>query len=244
MIIVGVSDETEEKLAEYVQAKDVRFTIVRAPGAMQKFGGKFYPSFFTVGPRGEILTVPEQRIPAESVIEDALRDVVTLPDLPEDSRYSALRKIYKKSQWKKVDDYFQRMLANDNLDAEMRTVLEHENEAFQRKIQSQSARVETLAEGPDFYAAKTRLDLTVKEYKGLPPGTEATAVLKRFGKDPAIKKEISAGRDLAKLLKRYDASKFSGRKKLAEALQKFRKNKKYKGTVAASQAMKRVAGLR
>ena len=47
LVIIGVSDEAEQKLADHIEAKGIRYPVVRAPGAMGEYGGRFYPSYFT-----------------------------------------------------------------------------------------------------------------------------------------------------------------------------------------------------
>lgn len=240
-MIVGVSDEDEGKLEEYVKTKSPGFAIVRAPGAMESFGGRFYPSFFTIGADGTILTTPEERIPSNEQIEEALASVVTLPDLPDDSRFSALRKDYEKRRFKKVAEYFDRMLAQETLDLELRMILEAQRARFLVQMQAQIDRIEKLQEGPDYRAASRQLEALSRDYKGLPVGAAADAALARFEKDATIKKEIAAGDALAKLLERFDQTKSGDRKKLLDGLQQFRK--KYKGTRAAEDAARQLSEI-
>lgn len=241
LVVVGVSDEAESKLADYVQEKEPRYPIIRAPGAMEKYGGKYYPSFFTISPDGTILSVPEERIPPEKLIEDALRKVVILADLPKDPLYAPLRRAYKKRKFKRVADWFAKTLANQNLDAQARELVEQQRDKFDARRKRALERIGQLREGPDYLAARETLRSLSKDYAGLPVAERAKELLAEFARDPKIKKEIAASMRLEKVFKRHDPNKASHRKKLLRALQSFRR--KYDGTHAAERATKKVAAL-
>ena len=76
---------------------------------------------------------------------------------------------------------------------------------------------------------------------GFPAAEAAQKQLARFAADPKVKKEIGAGRALAKLNATFDANKVSQRKKLVEALPAF--IKKYEGTEAGKQAQEQLTRL-
>jgi len=128
-----------------------------------------------------------------------------------------------------------------NLDAAMKDVFTAQQELLQKKTDAAIARIGKLGAGPDYAAAEVQLEKIGKQWKGLPPADAAQKELARFGSDPAIKKELAAGRALQKLKAGFDASKGSQRSKLIDALQQFRK--KYDGTYAASQAEKDITQL-
>ena len=75
----------------------------------------------------------------------------------------------------------------------------------------------------------------------MPPATAAQKELQRFAADPAIKKELQAGKALQKVRSQFDSSRVAQRKKLAEALLAFAK--KYPDTEAAKQAEAEAARL-
>lgn len=241
-MIIGVSDENEQKLADHIKAKGIKYPIVRAPGAMSKYGGSFYPSYFTVGPDGRILTNPADRMPSESWFEEALKDVVLVPDLPEDSRFDPLRRAWEKKDYRKIDDYLTKMLAEQDLDAELRAVFQEQRTEFDALLARAEARVESLAEGPDYWRATERLEQIAKDFDGLRIEDAANEVLDRFEHDDAIRKEVSASRTLEKLMSRYDASRLAQRRKLIDQLMRF--EERYAGTYAAEQARERRLSFR
>lgn len=240
MVVVGVSDETESKLQSYVEEKEPKYPIIRAPGAMDKYGGKFYPSFFTIGADGRILTVPDDRLPDEQFIKQALGSVILLSDLPKDPRYNPLRSAYKNRKYKAVADYFDKMLARD-LDEQTLGFVKEQKAKFERRLERTSAQVEELSKGPDYFAAEARLRRIAKEWKGLAAADQAREALARFKTDAKVKQEITASRALQKLLKRFDPSKKSHRRKMRTALSRF--IKKYSDTHAGNQASKKLAAL-
>lgn len=235
-MIIGVSDETEQKLADHIAAKGIKYPIVRAPGAMGTYGGKFYPSYFMVSPEGEIVSTPAERIPSDEWLREALTTVTRVPELPDDARFDPLRKAWEKQDYKRIDDYLTKMLQQEDLDAELRTVFEAQRSDFDAMLERTATRIDKLAAGPDYWASKKALERIADEFDGLGIEEKAREVLDRFDDDDAIKKEITASRTYEKLLERYDANKISQRRKLVDALLKF--EERYAGSHAATVAAK------
>ena len=232
-----MSDEDEGKIEEtFITKLGAKYPFVKSKGVNELFGIKFFPSVYCIDPSGAVYSVPDDRMPAESAIEDLLKSVSLAPKLPEDARYDPLRAMWNKKDYGKVREYLGKMLAAENLDAEMRSVFEAQQQALDTKVKSQVERVAKLAAGPDYYAAKEQLEKLSKEWKGFAVAEEADKALETFKNDADIKKEIAAGKALAKLLEKYDRSKISQAKKLMEELPKFAK--KYEYTYAGQQAAK------
>lgn len=236
-----MSDEAEGLIEDtFITKLGAKFPFIKAKGVNELFGIKFFPSVYCIDANGVVHSVPDDRMPSESTIEDLLKSVTLAPKLPEDSRYDSLRSMWNKKDYTKVRDYIAKMLAAENLDAEMRTVFEAQQQALDTKVQGQLSRVAKLAAGPDYYAAKEQLEKLSKEWKGFTVAEEADKALDTFKSDADIKKEIAAGKAFAKLLEKYDRSKISQAKKLMEELPKFAK--KYEYTYAGQQAAKMAGG--
>ncbi len=239
---MGVSREEEGKIQEvFVEKLGAKYPIVKVEGdSIADYGIKFFPSVYCIDANGNVHSVPDDRMPSESTIEELLKSVSLAPKLPAEARYDPLRSLWNKKDYGKVRDYLGKMLAAEKLDADMKQVFEEQQAALEKKVQRAQQRVASLAGGPDYFGAKETLEKLQKEWKGFPVEADAQKVLATFAADAAIKKEIAAGKALDKLLSTYDRSKQSQAKKLVEELHKFAK--KYEGTYAGSQAAKMVNG--
>jgi hypothetical protein len=237
VIIVGVSDETEEKLAAYVEAKGVRFPIIRAQGVLKKFGGRGYPTFATIGPDGKVAA--GNRIPAKGLLAKLAKRSKVLPDLS--SGHAAIRKSWKKRNYAIALSAIKAALAGQTMEKD-RAVLEALQKSIDIRVAHKQATIEKLADGPNYYRATVECIAIKKQFAGLPVADLAATKLAAFAKDAAIQKAVKTGRSLAKLIGKYDASKHSGKKKLIAALEKFQH--KYKGSNAADLANKRLDSLR
>ena len=242
-----MSGEDEAPIQKiFIEQLGAKYPIVRvAKKDVAAYGIKFYPSVYFIDPDGNVFSVPDDRMPSEQQIEELLKRATLAPKMPDDSRYDPLRALWKKSDYAKLRDYLDKNLATPNLDAAMKEVFEAQKAIFDKKQAAALARVAGLGAGPDYADSDLQLERIEKQWKGMEPAAAATKERARFEADAVIKKELTAGRALQKLMAAHDQSKFSSRKKLAEALVGFRK--KYDGTLAAKQAfelMERLNGQR
>ena len=230
-----MSDENEKLIEEtFITKLGAKYPWVKAKGCNEKYGIKFFPSVFSIDASGVVHSVADDRMPSEAELETMLQAVSLAPKLPDEPRYAPVKSMWEKKDFAKLQDYLGKMLAAPNLDAQMKEVFEAQQAELQKRIESQGKRVEKLGEGPDFLAASEQLARVEKEWKGFPPAEAAKKQLERFAADPAIKKEIGAGKAFQKLMAGFDLGKSSTAKKLVPELDKF--IKKYDGTLAAKQA--------
>lgn len=230
-----MSDE-DEKLIEdtFITKLGAKYPLVKAKGCDAAYGIKFFPSVYVIDANGNVFSVPDDRMPSEAQIETLLQAVSLAPKLPDDPRYAPVKTMWEKKEYAKLRDYLDKMLAQPNLDAAMREVFDAQKAELGKRVDSQQKRVERLAAGPDYAAAQEQLQKVEKDWKGFPPAEAARKELDRFAADPAIKKEIAAGKALTKLCSGFDTSRVAQARKLAVELEKF--TKKYEGTQAAQQA--------
>lgn len=237
-----MSDEDESLIEKtFVTELGAKYPLVKAKGVNELYGIQFFPSIYCIDANGVVHSVPDDRMPSEATIEELLKDVSLVPKMPEDSRFDALRAMWKKQDYVKLRDHLDKLLAQENLDAELREIYQKQRDGLQKQADGQVARVEKLAQGPDYFAAEEQLDKIEKLWKGFPAADAAKEATARFAGDAAIKKEIAAGKALQKLLAKYDPSKQSQAKKLVVELEKFAK--KYEGLHAATQAQQHLARL-
>lgn len=231
-----MSDENESLIEKtFITGLGAKYPFVKAKGVNEQYGIKFFPSVFCIDANGVVHSVPDDRMPDEGTIEELLKNVSLAPKLPDGAAFAPLKSMWEKRDHAKLRDYLDKMLAQEKLDADLKTVFEAQRAELQRRDEAQVARVQRLGEGPDFFAADEQLEKIKKAWKGFAAGDAAEAQLKRFGSDATIKKEIAAGKALQKLRGSIDPSKSASQaKKLAAELEKFAK--KYEGTFAATQA--------
>ncbi len=238
-----MSGEDEKTIqSEFIDALGAKYPIVKVDAKdTAAYGIKFYPSVYVIAPDGTVHSVPDDRMPSEQVIEELLKGASMAPKMPDDARYDPLRALWKKAEFVKLRDYLDKNLAAPNLDAAMKEVFEAQKAIYEKKHAAALARVAAVGAGPDYADSDVQLERIEKQWKGLEPAVAAHKERARFESDATIKKELTAGRALQKLLASHDQSKFSGRKKLGEALAGFRK--KYDGTLAARQAFEAMERL-
>jgi hypothetical protein len=238
-----VSGEDEDVIQKvFVEQLGAKYPLVRVDaGDVAKYGIKFYPSVYVLDARGNVVGVPDDRMPNDAQIEKLLESVSFAPKMPEDARYEPLRALWQKADHLKVRDYLDKNLAAPNLDAGMKEVFSAQRAELAKREQAALGRVQALGAGPDYAAAEDALERIETQWKGLPPADAAAKERARFGTDAAIKKELAAARALRKLEAQFDPSKQAQRRKLLDELDKFRK--KHEGTHAAKQAEVKIASL-
>lgn len=236
-----MSDENEKLIEDtFITKLGATYPFIKAKNCNSIYGIKFFPSFFGIDPDGNVFSVPDDREPSESAIEELLKKVTLAPKMPDGAQYDPLRALWKKKDYVKLDEYLTKMLAQDNLDGDMRTVLEGQKATLDKRIDGQKKRVEKLGDGPDYLAAQEDLEKIAKDWKGFPVAELAKAEIARFAADAKIKKEISALKAFAKLCEKFDQGNENQMRKLREELPKF--IKKNEGTYAADKAQKMLRG--
>jgi hypothetical protein len=233
-----VSGESEDKINDtFIDKLGAKYPFVQVKAAAKAaYGIRAFPSYRVIAPDG---TMHSDRKPSEAVIEKLLADVTLSPKMPDESRYQPVRKMWEKKQHAKLQAYLGKMLGQEKLDESMRVVFEAQQATLEKRAQKQLDRVAKLAAGPDYFAAKAKLQKMQKEWAGFEAANAAKEQLKVFSKDSKIKKEIAAGKALQKLRSKYDPGKIVQARKLRVALGKFAK--KYEGTHAGAEAKKAVS---
>jgi hypothetical protein len=239
-----VSGEEESKIQDvFVTQLGAKYPLVQVDKqSIAPYGIRFYPSVYVIDPDGNVFSVPDDRMPSEATIESLLARVSLSPKMPADKQYDPLRALWKKGEYAKVRDFLDKSLAAPGIDPATKTVYEEQRADLDKKAVAAEKRVGTLGAGPDFAGAQDQLERMEKQWRGMPPAAAAQKELQRFAADPAIKKELQAGKALQKVMGQFDSSRVAQRKKLIEALEQFAK--KYDGTEAGKQAVADIARLK
>lgn len=235
-----MSDEQEGKIEQtFIDRLGANYPMAKIKASdTQKYGIKFYPSVYCLAPDGTVHSVPADRMPSEATIEALLEDVSLAPKMPADARYDPVRKMWENGDYRRLGAYLDKMLQADKLDVEMREVFAGQQALLEKRASKQVERVANAAQGPDYLRARATLKKIEKEWRGFPAAEAAKAALKQFSKDSAIKKEIAASKELARLESKYDPARISQRRKLMDGLRKFAD--KHRGTYAGEQARKKL----
>jgi hypothetical protein len=238
-----VSREDEGAIQKvFVDELGAKYPIVKIkPGDSSPYGITGYPSVYVLSPDGTVFSTPAEHLPSDGQIEELLKTVSLAPKMPDDKQYDPLRALWKKGEFLKVRDYLDKTLAAPNLEAGAKEVFTAQRAEFDKRLAAANARVTSLGQGPDYADAEDKLGKIEKQWKGLEPATAAAAEKARFLADAAIKKELTAGRALQKVVAAHDISKVAQRKKLGDALMAF--SKKYEGTYAGKQATEQITRL-
>ncbi|MEZ6037351.1 MAG: hypothetical protein R3F29_07715 [Planctomycetota bacterium] len=230
-----MSDENENLIEDtFITKLGAKYPFIKAKNCNTIYGIKAFPSFFGIDPDGNVFSTADDRMPSEAQIEEMLKRVTLAPKMPEGAQYDPVRTLWKKKDYQKLGDYLDKMLAQENLDADMRQVFEAQKATLEKRAESQQKRVAALGQGPDYLAAKDSLEKIAKEWKGFEVAEQAKSELARFAADSQIKKEIAALKALDKLCSKFDQSNANQMRKLHLELPKF--IKKYEGLHAAQKA--------
>jgi hypothetical protein len=240
---VGVSREAEGAIEDvFVNKLGAKYPLVKVDEkSVAPYGISFFPSVYVIDPDGNVFSVPDDRMPSEATIESLLARVSLSPKMPADKAYDPLRALWKKAEFLKVRDFLDKSLAAPGLADPAKAVYDEQRAHLDKKAEAAEKRIAALGAGPDFAASQEQLERIEKQWRGMAPATAAQKELQRFAADPAIKKELSAGKALQKLRLQFDPSRVAQRKKLAEALMAFAK--KNPDTEAAKQAEAEAARL-
>ena len=238
-----MSDEPEKLIQDiFIDKCGAKYPIVKGEGKVNSlYGISAFPSVFCIAPDGAVHSLPDEHVPSEAKIEELLKQVSLVPKLPDDPRYVPVRTMWEKRQFEKLAQYLDKALADEKTEAAVREVLQGQRDELQKRADRAVERVATLAQGPDFCASTDKLEALSKQWDGFAAAEKAKAELARFKADALIKKEVAAGRALAKINEQFDPSNPNQARKLRDALEKFAK--KHDGTFAAKQAAQQAAKL-
>jgi hypothetical protein len=237
-----VSDEPVFKIEkDILRAWEVNYPFVKGNDVVKKYRVRFVPCTYSIDSNGEVASVPDGWLPDELVIDEMLHDVVKPAPLPDIKVYDPIRTLWRKHEFAKLREGIDKIVALPEQSAEVKETLGVLSAALDKKQAETLARVEELGRGPDYAGGTIQLERIERAWKPLPPAVEARKHLDRFASDEAIKKEVSVGKLLAKVMTEVDTSKPAVLRALTEELNQFRK--KYADYFAGKQALREFTRL-
>jgi peroxiredoxin len=235
LVVLGVSDEAEGLIeTTYVKGR-AKYPFVKSNDIRKQWGVRFLPCTWVLDANGLVHTLPDVGPPDDTLVEELLQGLPIEPRVPAGAKFDALRLYWTKAEFAKLHDHIGKTLTLPKLEPEMKQALGEQQQALAKRQERALARVTALGGGPDYAAHCDELERIEKSWGALPPAPAARAVIDRMLADATIRKEVTTGRALKKMLTDVDTSKLPVLRKVIEDLDKFRK--KHADTYAGKQAL-------
>lgn len=233
-----MSDEGKSILERYVRERGVEFPVVSAPSAGARYRISGYPTFVLLDVDGRLAAPVTHGLPADQDIERELARVPPAIEWPGTRRLGRLRSAWRRGDLAAVHSELRHLeQAEDLQEAEARAV-ECVRRALEARLRAAARTLDRLRSGvSDYLRAREDLERLAREFRSLPPGIRAEEILARWARDAHVQRELKAARTLHRLLRRFDPSRISQRRKLLKALHAF--ERRHRGTRAAEQARAR-----
>lgn len=235
LIVLGVSSEPEATIQDqFVTGMRAVYPWVKSNDFAEKWKIEYLPSCYCIDAFGNLHSLADWWVPDEATIEELLQALPLPPKLPPEKLYDPLRPLWAKSDFARLREHLEKLLAMPKLEAAAREVLLGQKQALEERQQKWLERATQLGARPDYASAASELERIEKSWAGLPPALAARKELDRFAADAKIKAEVDAGKALYKLMAGVDTGRIPALRKVIVDLDKFRK--KYKGTWAGTTA--------
>lgn len=199
LVVVGVTDEPAELVDAYVQEFKPTYPIVIEQGgrSARALGVNGYPTAFLVDPKGTVVWTGHPAGLDEATLQSALKGArppaVRLP-----AQLKPLERLIERGEHGKVWESARAMLAGGDLDAEAKQTAEELVAGIETAAQELFADAERRLAAREYFEAVQALEPLAKAYRGVHRWAEAEAKLAELQADPAIKKAIKGGEQLAK----------------------------------------------
>jgi hypothetical protein len=239
LVVLALSDETPEKVAEYVDQMGITVRVASGFSNVGAFKIPGYPSATIIGPDGKIAWFGDPRSLSAGTVKEALAGakprsssfLAVVPSKAPSGKLAPIAKSMEQGKIGKAHASLRDIAGSDKSTAEER----EDAKAFAAEIE---AHVKLLNEQAEAYVASrnvvdalTVLEAVSKEFAGAELGTTAKARVDQIRKDPALSKELQAAESLEKL--RSSVAKLASSK----ARDKYREfAEKHSGTRASDRA--------
>jgi len=197
--VVAVTKHDRSMVDQYVEETGATHPIViESSDSMRAYGRHSFPSAFLIGANGRILWVGHPGNLKDELITQTLANAHILPEFPKD--LSTARKALDKDKFSAAEKKVQKALDGGSLSAEERETVESIRDWIQWYASSTLESAAKDLEAGNVYEAWRTYGEIAKEYKGNALGSRAAGLVKALMADKAQKKEIKAGKKLAKIL--------------------------------------------
>jgi hypothetical protein len=234
-VVVGVTNEPESLVREYVQKNDVEYTIAieKSFKSASAFDIDGYPSAVLIDPKGTVAWSGHPASLKDSDIEKALAGARP-PSAGLSGPLKPVQTSLDKEEYGKAYEALRGLLAGTSLkEDEHRKAAEDLASTIEAEAKELFETSTKQAEEKDYYSAVVGFERLAGEYKGVYKTDEAAAKAKELRADPAIATEIEAGKIVA------DGRQLESSKEYTKAYATYKRvTTKFKDTVAAEAAAK------
>jgi hypothetical protein len=192
-VVVGVTNEAEEKVKGWIQAKQAKYAIANVQGneTDQAYGVRGFPTSYLVGPGGDVLWTGHPASLDEKKIEEAVAKASFVAPVP--AEFRAINAEIAKKNFGKAHGLIEKELAKKDDEA-----LAGAKASIERLARERTAEAEAKGSTGDYAAAAGILEEISKQFKGMDEAEDAAKKLKEWKADRAIKVQIKAGEDFQK----------------------------------------------
>ena len=198
LTVLAITDEPRARVDKFVEETSAKHTIViESSDSMRNYGRTSFPSGILVDPLGRILWVGNPGSLADSTISEALDAARILPAFP--NALASARKSFDKDKFGDALGKVEKALAGSTLAEEERPAAEGIRDWL---VWFAGSSVENAAkdlENGKVYEAWAAYELVAKGFKGREEAKRAAALAKDLLSDKTRKREVDAGRKLAKI---------------------------------------------
>lgn len=219
-VVVGVTNvggkEPEEKTRAFIEETGLRAIVALEPGlgSMGVYGFKGFPSAALVGPKGKIVWTGHPAGLEGSVIEQNLKgvrvgrpkgDLAVEVDLP-DRCSGAARKLQSGNLGYAWQD-LAKAAGDSRLSGQEAASIQAAIGELEFVVENETKRAEEAVAEKRYYDAKAAWLRLSKAFRGHEAGRTAAEHLAELIRDPALKKEVTAGERIDKALDLVDEGK-------------------------------------
>lgn len=234
LVVMSGSSEAKGTIEPWLESKGVEYPIFVDDGGAtaRAYGVSGIPDCALIGPDGKVVFKDHPSSLTEKLIEEVLARVV----LRFEYEFPAAFKKVQAAIAKK--DFAGATKALDGLDAADAEFTKKVREDLAGYVGDVRKMAEADAAAGDYLSAMDALVTLAKQYKGTDAGKEVDALVADWKKDPAVKKELDAGKQMAAAKALEKAFRFQHALGLYLGIVK-----KYEGTKTAAAAKQRADAI-
>jgi hypothetical protein len=167
LIVLGVSSEPEATIQDqFVTGMRAVYPWVKSNDFAEKWKIEYLPSCYCIDAFGNLHSLADWWVPDEATIEELLQALPLPPKLPPEKLYDPLRPLWARSDFARLREHLEKLLAMPKLEAAAREVLLGQKQALEERQQRWLERATQLGARPDYASAASELERIEKWHDG------------------------------------------------------------------------------